>query len=436
VTATPRVRAVVVNYRGGALTLDCLRSLVTTAWPAPALEVVLVDNASDDGVVARVREELPVVRVIESPVNAGFGAACNLALRDLRGVDHVALVNNDVTVSPGWLRPLVAALEADPGIGAACPKILLADRFRTLTLATTTRRRGRGDRRELGIRVSGVRAGDTDLWRRVRFADGTWGPEFGPGGEEEHYQWTAGRADLLVPAVAAGVSLHLAADDHRHVTASSGPTATAFAVGPEPAWYEVPLAGEPFDVINNAGTELVADGYGADRGYLERDDGRYDVAEDVFAWCAAAVVLSARYLRDVGNFDESLFLYYEDLDLAWRGRERGWRTRYVPNSVVRHVHSATSSRAALATTFHNERNHLLVLARHERPSSVARAFARHLGITVSYARRDVLAPVLQGRPVRPELVRCRLRAFGSALGAIAGRTPTDAAKPLTTSGPG
>ena len=35
----------------------------------------------------------------------------------------------------------------------------------------------------------------------------------------------------------------------------------------------------------------------------------------------------------VGGFDERIFLYYEDLDLAWRGRERGWRYKYVPASV-------------------------------------------------------------------------------------------------------
>jgi GT2 family glycosyltransferase len=422
VTATrPRVRVVVVNYRGGALTVDCLRSVVETTWPATALEVVLVDNASGDGVIEQVRRELPVVRVIESPTNVGFGAACNLAMRDLGGVEYVALVNNDVTVTPAWLAPLVDAIEHDPGIGAACPKILLADRFRSLTLTAPTTRRGRGDRRDLGVRISGIRAADEDLWRRVRFVTGTWGPEYGVD-DEEQFQWTGDRADLLVPALADVVSLRLDADDPRTVTATSGGATTRFQVGPTAGWHDVTITGEPFDVINNTGTELHADAYGADRGYLERDAGQYDTAGDVFAWCAAAVVLSTHYLDDVGRFDEALFLYYEDLDLAWRGHSRGWRTRYVPDSVVRHVHSATSSQQALATMFQNERNHLTVAARHLGTGEVARTMLRHLAITASYARRDVVAPVLQGRPARPAVASCRLRAFGSALRTMIGRT--------------
>ena len=118
--------------------------------------------------------------------------------------------------------------------------------------------------------------------------------------------------------------------------------------GPDPAWHTVPCAGDPFDVVNNVGTHLVGDGYAADRGWLERDNGQYERTEDVFAWCGAAVLLRADYLRDVGTFDERLFLYSEDLELSWRGLRRGWRHRYVPASVVRHVHSATSARAAWA----------------------------------------------------------------------------------------
>ena len=41
---TPRVRAVVLNYNGGDLTLECLRRLCATEWPANRFEVVLVDE--------------------------------------------------------------------------------------------------------------------------------------------------------------------------------------------------------------------------------------------------------------------------------------------------------------------------------------------------------------------------------------------------------
>ena len=60
--------------------------------------------------VARTRDELPDVRIITSDRNLGFAGGCNLALRDLDGVDDVALVNSDVLVEPDWLAPLVASV--------------------------------------------------------------------------------------------------------------------------------------------------------------------------------------------------------------------------------------------------------------------------------------------------------------------------------------
>jgi hypothetical protein len=197
------------------------------------------------------------------------------------------------------------------------------------------------------------------------------------------------------------------------VTVACGDDRATFTVNAEPAWYPVPFGGERIDVVNNVGTHLVDDGYAADRGWLERDAGQYEHEEDVFAWCGAAVLLRGDYLREVGGFDERLFLYSEDVELAWRGLQRGWRHRLVPASVVRHVHSATSARHA-RTAVLKERNRLLVLLRHASPRVVARALLRYLLVTGSYARRDVAAPLLAREPVRPAVVRARLAALVGA----------------------
>jgi GT2 family glycosyltransferase len=423
--ATPRVRAVVLNYNGGELTLESLRRLRATAWPADRFQVVLVDNASTDGVVAKTREEMPDVRIITSDRNLGFAGGCNLALRDLDGVDAVALVNSDVLVEPGWLAPLARALAHNPKVGAACPKILFASRFREVELRSGTHRPGRGDRRRLGVRVSGARVVGSDAWRDTQLVEGFWGPEHGAE-PERGYQWTAGRAVLRVPVPdskpADTCELRLAADDDTSVTARSGRREVDVVVGPEPGWHTVPLDGRPFDVINNVGTVLTGDGYGADRGYLERDHGQYETPESVFAWCGGAVLLTARYLADVGRFDEQLFLYYEDVDLSWRGRERGWRYRYVPESVVRHVHSASTVEGSPRFDYYNERNRLLTLTRHADRRTVAKALARYLLVTGSYTRRDVISPVLRGQPPQLQAPLRRLRALGGYAAAMtAGR---------------
>src|SRR4029077_16438495 len=107
----------------------------------------------------------------------GFGAGCNAGIRALGAVDFIALVNNDATVDPGWLVPLVDALESDPELGAACPKNLFAGRFRGVELRSATSRRGLGDGRDLGAFVSGARVNGEDVWSRVQLVDGTWGLE-------------------------------------------------------------------------------------------------------------------------------------------------------------------------------------------------------------------------------------------------------------------
>jgi GT2 family glycosyltransferase len=424
VTEPARVRAVVLNYNGGDLTLECLRRLRATEWPAGRFQVVLVDNASSDGVVDRTRNQWPDVRIITSDRNRGFAGGCNLALHDLDDVDAVALVNSDVLVEPRWLAPLARALGHNPKVGAASPKILFESRFREVELRSGTRRPGRGDRRRLGVRVSGARAGGSDVWRDTQLVEGFWGPEHGPE-PESGFQWTSGRAVLRIPVAEAAPAetceLRLAADGVTRLTARSGRSEVELEVGREPEWHTVPLEGRPFDVINNVGTVLAGDGYGADRGYLERDHGQYDTPESVFAWSGGAVLLTASYLADVGLFDEQLFLYYEDVDLSWRGRERGWRYRYVPESVVRHVHAASTVEGSLQFDYYNERNRLLTLTRHSDRRTVAKALARYLLITGSYARRDVVSPVLRGQAPRPEAPLRRLRALGGYAAAMSKR---------------
>jgi GT2 family glycosyltransferase len=373
---------------------------------------VLVENGSIDGVAARVRAELAGVRVIDAGANLGFGGGCNLALTDLDGVEYVALVNNDAQVEPGWLEPLVAALEDAPSVGAANPKILFSDRFLDVHLSSQTGERGVGDRRPLGVRLSGARVDGQDAWERVQLVSGFWGLEHGVDGQGA-FQWTNGLAHLRVPAGSPRCELRLAADSERAVLVTSGAQRTELDVTAKPDWYEVPIDGEPFDVLNNVGSVVLADGHGADRGYLERDDGQFDEVEEIFAWCGAAVLLSRRYLETVGLFEDRYFLYYEDFDLSWRGRAEGWRYLYVPASVVRHVHSASSVEGSRLFQHYDERNRLLTLTRNAPPALAVREALRHPLITGSYARRDILVPLVHRRPPSVETVRRRMHAYGA-----------------------
>ena len=103
----------------------CVDHLLATAWPGH-LEVVVVDNGSTDGSVDRWSERHPTVTLIQTGENLGFAGGMNRGLVDLDDLDAIALVNSDAFVEPGWLTPLAEALDADSGLGAACPKIVFA----------------------------------------------------------------------------------------------------------------------------------------------------------------------------------------------------------------------------------------------------------------------------------------------------------------------
>ena len=164
--------------------------------------------------------------------------------------------------------------------------------------------------------------------------------------------------------------------------------------------------------INSAGSTVDTRGYGADRGWLEDDHGQYDEPAEVFTASGTAVALRRSALDDVGHFDDEFFLYYEDVDLCWRLRSRGWSVRYEPRAVVHHHHSATTGEGSETFHFHDLRNRLLCLGKNASRSRWLAEFARYPLTSVS-----LTAQGLRRRELRTtaRLLRRRQRAMASYL---------------------
>ena len=84
------------------------------------------------------------------------------------------------------------------------------------------------------------------------------------------------------------------------------------------------------------------------------------------------IVVRRAFVDATGGFDESLFLYYEDIDLARRGAALGWRYQLVPGAHVWHRGSASTSAQPARTRYLQERNRLWNLARHQSPADYGR----------------------------------------------------------------
>ncbi len=109
-TQLPRVTVVILNLNGKHHLELCLNSLFAMDYPSEKFDVVMVDNASDDGSVEFIRRKWPQVRLHVNSRNVGFAPGCNIGA-SLRGESSVlAFLNNDMRVDKAWLRELVAPL--------------------------------------------------------------------------------------------------------------------------------------------------------------------------------------------------------------------------------------------------------------------------------------------------------------------------------------
>jgi len=248
---SPPVSIVIVSWNALPLLKRFLPSVLATDYPD--FEVVLADNASDDNSVAWVQRAHPEVRVISHPENWRFCRGNNEAVRQTTS-PYVALLNNDVEVEAGWLRPLVQVMEEQRDVAAVQPKLLQIER-------------------------------------------------------RDHFEYAGACGGFIDP-------------------------------------YGYPFTrGRIFSK-------------------LERDEGQYDDARDIFWATGAALLLRRKALDEVGLLDETLEMHMEEIDLCWRLWKARWRVRVEPSAKVYHLGGGSLPLGDPQKVYYNFRNSFLLLHKH------------------------------------------------------------------------
>ena len=186
-------------------------------------------------------------------------------------------------------------------------------------------------------------------------------------------------------------------------------------------------------ILDGTGMTLSRSRRAGERGQLQIDEGQFDSSTDVFGVSATAAIYRVSALEQVKHnsaeyFDEDLFTYWEDLDLAWRLRLAGFACRYVPEAIVYHSRSANQSKdgfsrvgALIANTRSlsirvvqwDWRNHLLAIIKNDFGSSLIRDLPRILTREAAFflylcvIRPQVLFAVPEFVRLLPKILRKR-----------------------------
>jgi GT2 family glycosyltransferase len=420
---------IIVNYNGAHFLPACLDALAQQSLPRDEFEVIVSDNGSRDGSLELLRERYAWVRLLDNRRNLGFAEGNNVAIAVARGT-YIVLLNNDTAPHVDWLREMIACAEAHPRVGLVTGHMQLFYDQVELHLSSATFAPV-GDSRALGVMLRSVEVSDAPRGT-VQYLSGWHGWERDPAGAR--FRWSKGAAILGVPVPlgdadmqvnltlsaprpeAAPVTLTVQLPDSAPQTFVLDANARAITLRLD--CRSVRALAQP--LVQNVGSLIFRDGSGRDRGtyvrdyeaFYETDHGQYATDDEVFAGCGGSLLIRREMLADLassspepvegkatsvaelveathGAFDKDLFMYYEDTDLAWRARWRGWQVWHAARAIVRHIHSGSSGEWSPFFVYHVDRNRLAVLFAHGSARQVARAWAAYGAMTVNNARRAV-----------------------------------------------
>lgn len=115
----------IVSYNSLGFLKECLRSIFKNP-PSKEHEIIVVDNASEDGTIEYLKKNYSGVTLISNSRNIGFAAANNKAIKNSDS-KYIILMNSDCEVYGKSLDNLIEFMDGNPDAGIAGPKIINSD---------------------------------------------------------------------------------------------------------------------------------------------------------------------------------------------------------------------------------------------------------------------------------------------------------------------
>lgn len=241
---------IIVNWKVKELLNGCLNSIFS-CLPGEEFEVIVIDNASQDGSVEMIKKNFPQVKLIVNKKNLGFAKACNQGIKIAQG-RYLFLLNPDTEVTNNIQEKIINFMESHPEVGVGGCYLYFQDR-----------------------RIQ------TSFYKFTTLAS------------------HLGRALLLYSFL-----------PKNHLTAPFFPD------------------------------------------YFRR-------SQSIERVCGGAMVVRREAFEEVGLFDESFFLYYEDEDLCYRMKQEGWKIAPIPNTKVIHYHNRSGGKNIRKIIFSSYQSQLL-----------------------------------------------------------------------------
>lgn len=363
----PSCSVVVLNYFGEKVLKNTINSLLNLDYPKEKLEILIVDNNSQDKsreIILNYAEQEKNIKYLFLSKNKGFAGGNNEGIRIAKG-DYVVLLNNDCIVEQDWLKELVKTAQKDPKIFAVSSKIKLFPRYYNLKFNYNS-----------SLFLVNVYLHNSDLCKLEK-------------SQKIHLSIkNKDKFDLLeIPYALTDIEIKLEFifeigqkellnpfNDLFRVLNTEGIVGTFKKIKDHhKIRIELKLNVNKFDKkvvfdkVQNAGIVVFQDGSGRDIGakivdqkqYYEYDYNQYGDEQEIYAACGAAVLYNKGILDKMGYLDELFFMYYEDVEISERARLRGYKIYYSPNAEVRHLHAFSSKEWSNFFIYQAEKGRLL-----------------------------------------------------------------------------